>query len=71
MKKAKKFSAHTDALASDWENIKDAFADTAEDVTEMADDIQPHITDYAEKNPMLTLAIALAAGLVIGWCLKK
>lgn len=86
MKKAKKFDDHFDALATDWESIKNAFANTAEDVTEMADDvrnlsaeelkeqaesIQQRMADYAAKNPMRTLGIALAAGLIIGWYLKK
>ena len=83
---SKKFSRHADALASDCQKIQNAFADTAVDVTDMAedmcnltadnlkdqaDDIQQRMTDYAVKNPMRTLSIALVAGLVIGWWLKR
>lgn len=83
---SKKFSRHAEALAADWQKISNAFADTAGDVTDMAEDvckisiddlknqtgnIQQRVADYTAKNPVRTLGIALAAGLVIGWWLKR
>lgn len=83
---SQKFSRHADALAADWQKIQNAFADTAADVTDMAEDVckqtvdnlkdqtedlQQRMTDYTVNNPMRMLGIALVTGLVIGWWLKR
>ncbi|HTM63435.1 MAG TPA: hypothetical protein VL360_02900 [Gammaproteobacteria bacterium] len=82
----KSFTQHSKALEEDWRKIKGVFADTAEDVTDMAEDlydntvntvknktsgIQESLTNYTEKQPLQALGYALLAGIVIGYWLKR
>jgi len=82
----KSFAQHSKALEEDWRKIKCVFSDTAEDVSDIAEDlydntvntvksktsgIQESLTNYTETKPLHALGYALLAGIVIGYWLKR
>lgn len=73
-------------LAADWQNIKGALADAADDIKGLAGDwvdesvdeikdqsekIQKNISEYAEQKPLKALAIAALIGFVVGYWWRR
>lgn len=73
-------------LAVDWQNIKGALADAADDIKGLAGDwvdesvddlkdqsekIQKNIAEYAEQKPLKALAIAALIGFVVGYWWRR
>lgn len=66
-------------INEDLARIKDALADAAYDVRgkagemlkDKSNDFQESVTNYASEKPFKTIGIALLAGVVLGFLLKK
>jgi ElaB/YqjD/DUF883 family membrane-anchored ribosome-binding protein len=73
-------------LAVDWQHIKGALADAADDIKGLAGDwvdesvdelkdqsekIQKNISEYAEQKPLKALAIAALIGFVVGYWWRR
>lgn len=78
---------HTDYdLKNDFENIKAAFVEAREDIKGRAGeilsqslddvkdtslDVKDSVEDYINKKPFQSLGIAMAAGLLVGYLMRK